>query len=172
MNPTTWESGSPRERSPQLGATRARHLLVFQLMEGPIVRVPLHITVSGARQIARLKKVGCLLVSEGQRILGLLSADEWNRAPDGDPVWMWMRRSIGDIQPDADAREALTAMVRQGTSFLVVSAGALVLGVVTERRLRHALGRTPPAAAAALASIDNDTDNDNSASDLPWAAAG
>jgi predicted transcriptional regulator len=141
-------------------------------MEGPIVRVPSHINVGGARQIARLKKVGCLLVSEGQRILGLLSTDDWNRAPDDDPVWKWMRRSMGGIRPDTDVREALTAMVRQGTSFLVVSAGALVLGVVTEQRLRHALGTTEPAPATARVPTDFDNDGDDLDDDLPWAAAG
>ena len=137
-------------------------------MDGAVVRVPSHLSVVGARQIARLKRVGCLLISEGQRILGLLTASEWNTAPDGDPVWKWMQRSMTDVSPDTDAREALTVMERQATSFLVVSAGALVLGVVTEQRLRNALKGTPPASAAAL----DPTHGGNQDDDLPWAAAG
>jgi CBS domain-containing protein len=113
-------------------------------MDGPLVRVPSHISIGGAQQIARLKRVNHLLVSEGLRLIGLLSDQDWLKAPEGDPVWKWMRRSIGDVTPDTDAATALTVMQRQGTSFLVVNAGALVLGVVTEGRLRTALRDRDP----------------------------
>lgn len=135
-----------------------------------MVRIPSHISVGGARQIARLKRTRHLLIGEGQRLIGLLAVDDCAAAPDNDPVWKWMRRSIGDVAPDTDACDALAVMQRQRTSFLVVNAGALVLGVVTEARLRHALAHKPPPANQGALRPDDDDDVDEA--DAPWAAAG
>ncbi len=155
---------------------RSQRLPIVQLMDGPMVRIPSHISVGGARQIARLKRTGHLLVSEGLRLIGLLCTDDLTGAPDTDPVWKWMRRtlllgSMGDVPPDMEARDALAVMERHRTSFLVVNAGALVLGVVTEGRLRHALSAVPPppANAAALEDPLPDDDSDDAA---PFAAVG
>lgn len=104
-----------------------------------MVRVPSHINIKGARQIAALKRTRHLLVTEGMHIIGLLWADDWAAAPDDDRVWKWMRSSIPGVTPDTDAQVALQMMDRGRTSFLVVAAGALVLGIVTEGRLRHAV---------------------------------
>lgn len=122
-------------RSPS-GEMVAPALPVVQLMDSPVVRIPPHIDIRGARQIAALKRVTYLLVSEGIQVIGLLCADDWGTAPDGDPVWKWMRSPGNGVAPDTDARQALQMMVRGRTSFLVVCAGALVLGIVTEGRLQ------------------------------------
>ncbi|MEA2699405.1 MAG: hypothetical protein QOI66_3676 [Myxococcales bacterium] len=127
----------PRERRAQ--PAKSASIPVGRFMDGPAVRVPSHMTVKGARQIAALKRVNHLLASEGSRVVGLLSSDDLSLAPDTDPVWKWMRQSLKGVSPDMDAYAALEAMERGRTSFLLVSAGVLVLGIVTEARLRSAL---------------------------------
>jgi CBS domain-containing protein len=127
----------PRERRAQ--TEKPASIPVGRFMDGPAVRVPSHMTVKGARQIAALKRVNHLLASEGSRVVGLLSSDDLSLAPDTDPVWKWMRQSLKGVSPDMDAHEALEMMDRGRTSFLLVSAGVLVLGIVTEARLRSGL---------------------------------
>ncbi|HEX3695760.1 MAG TPA: CBS domain-containing protein [Polyangia bacterium] len=131
------ETALGRHSSPSAKAAAA--LPVVQLMDSPMVRVPSHINIRGARQIAALKRTRHLLVTEGMHIIGLLWTDDWSGAPDGDPVWKWMRSSSAGVAPDTDAQVALRMMDRGRTSFLVVAAGALVLGIITEGRLRHAI---------------------------------
>jgi CBS domain-containing protein len=149
------EVGSDRDitdlaRGRKAQTAKPASIPVGRFMDGPAVRVPSHMTVKGARQIAALKRVNHLLASEGSRVVGLLSSDDWSLAPDTDPVWKWMRQSLKGVSPDMDAYEALAAMERGRTSFLLVSAGVLVLGIVTEVRLRSALSghRGAPSKAA------------------------
>jgi len=112
---------------------------VIQYLDGTMVRIPASVTVGGARQIAALKRSKYLLISEGVRVLGLLCTDDLAQAGENDPVGRWARRNWSGVAADTDAGTALDMMERSRLPFLPVTAGAMVLGIVTQARLREVI---------------------------------
>jgi predicted transcriptional regulator len=112
-------------------------------MDSPLVRLPTNMTVKGARQVMAWKRADYCLVSEGGRVLGVLCRADLADAPDADRAWDWTSRSLSGVDANTSAADALARMERGRVSHLLVSAGPVLLGIVTEARLRRAL-KMPP----------------------------
>ena len=114
---------------------------VYMFMDSPLVRLPTNMTVKGARQVMAWKRTEHCLVSEGGRVLGVLARADLVDAPDADRAWDWTSRTLSGVNANAGAADALDSMERGRVSYLLVFSGPVLLGIVTELRLRRALGR-------------------------------
>jgi CBS domain-containing protein len=116
---------------------------VYLFMDSPLVRLPTNMTVKGARQVMAWRRAEHCLVSEGGRVLGVISRADLTGAPDTDRAWDWTSRSLSGVDANISAVDALARMERGRVGHLLVSAGPVLLGIVTEARLRRVL-KMPP----------------------------
>ncbi len=91
---------------------------------------------AAARMVAR--RVGAILVLEGERLAGILTERDVLRAVGGglDPdavVSQWMTRGPETIEPSATADEALALMHQGGFRHLPVVEGERLAGIVSVR---------------------------------------
>jgi CBS domain-containing protein len=99
------------------------------------VKVPSWFTASAALRVAQLKGVDHLLVMDGGRVLGAVSREELEMAPPSDPLGRWAPTVPTTVGSRTTAGEALRLMDGLGLSALVVTAGPVLVGLVTRADL-------------------------------------
>jgi CBS domain-containing protein len=143
MNARQAQLSAAESAAPQTRNETAVPQPVYLFMDSPLVRLPTNMTVKGARQVMGWKRAEYCLVSEGGRVLGVVSRTDLAGAPDTDRAWDWTSRSLSGVDANTSAADALEKMRRGRVGHLLVSAGPLLLGIVTEVRLRRVL-KLPP----------------------------
>src|SRR5437764_13610076 len=98
-----------------------------------------------AAAVMAQRRVGSILIVEGERLAGIFSERDIVRAISHshdavrDPVAHWMTRRPVTIGPDASAEEALEKMLAGGFRHLPVLQGERLVGMVSMRDLSKAL---------------------------------
>jgi CBS domain-containing protein len=118
---------------------------VAELMSRQLVTSDGSATLGEAASVMAQRRVGSVLVLEGERLAGIFSERDIVRALSHshdavrDPVAHWMTQRPVTIGPDASAEEALEKMLKGGFRHLPVVEGERLVGMVSMRDLSAAL---------------------------------
>jgi CBS domain-containing protein len=118
---------------------------VAELMTRQLVTSDGSATLGEAASVMAQRRVGSILVLEGERLAGIFSERDIVRALSQshdavrDPVAHWMTQRPITIGPDASAEEALEKMLKGGFRHLPVLEGERLVGMVSMRDLSAAL---------------------------------
>lgn len=116
---------------------------VEELMSSPVYCIHPEDSVAHARNLFLSKRVGRLVVVEGENPVGIVtksdiarrlreSAPEWRRRPiDRIPVRLVMTEDLITIRGDADVEEAIKLMVENGIEGLPVVEDEKLVGIIT-----------------------------------------
>jgi CBS domain-containing protein len=120
------EAALPRSDGPhgnleQVGA-RARAALV---------KVPSWFTVAAGLRVAQLKGVAHLLVLDRGRVAGTIATSALAEAPATDPIARWMTPATTTVACETPVSETLRLMAALGLACVPISAGPLLVGLVT-----------------------------------------
>jgi CBS domain-containing protein len=114
---------------------------VAEVMNEGLLSVRPSITVAEAATMMGERRVGSVLVMEGDALLGIFTERDIMRAlgeqfdAAAHQVSEWMTRNPITVPPDTDARDALKTMLDGGFRHLPVIDGEHILGVVSMRDL-------------------------------------
>jgi signal-transduction protein with cAMP-binding, CBS, and nucleotidyltransferase domain len=133
------ESAPDKTEAPLFGSAVVP--LVGDVMTVALPTVPPWITMGAARRVAALKRIGLLLVADGQRMIGFLGPSVLAEAPDGDLVSAWTGRGVASVTPWTRVADARETMLKNRINCLPVLAGAFLIGVVTRDSLERTLVR-------------------------------
>ena len=118
---------------------------VAALMSRQLVTSDGTATLGEAAAVMAQRRVGSILVLEGERLAGIFSERDIVRALSHshdavrDPVAHWMTQRPVTIGPDASVEEALEKMLAGGFRHLPVLEGERLVGMVSMRDLSKAL---------------------------------
>jgi CBS domain-containing protein len=136
-----------RRRPKKTGGTPAswRSIMrVADVMTGRVVTVPPTMTAWDARERMRLGRTHHLVVVDGNRLVGVVSAQDLggrrSDPPDGT-VGDRMTRPVVTVPPSATTRRAANLMRGQTIGSLVVMERGRVVGILTVSDLLELLGR-------------------------------
>ena len=119
--------------------------IVAELMSRQLVTSDGTATLGEAAAVMAQRRVGSILVLDGERLAGIFSERDIVRALSQshdavrDPVEHWMTHRPQTIGPDASAEEALERMLAGGFRHLPVMEGERLVGMVSMRDLSKAL---------------------------------
>jgi CBS domain-containing protein len=116
---------------PEAPALRTAPRQVGDLARVLPVKVPSWFTAGAALRVAQLKGVQYLLVLDRERVLGAISREELAAAPPTDPIARSMPRAPATVKSEASLGEARQLMTSLGLTSLVVTAGPMLVGLVT-----------------------------------------
>ena len=130
---------------------------IGQVMQSPVVRVRPDETVVTAALELGLRRIGALPVVDGARLVGILSERDLLRAwletcrretvPGGTdvPIHRVMTRELRTLEPGATLAEAVALCRAERVNHLPVVEDSKLVGFLSDRDLRRALGRDRPA---------------------------
>lgn len=112
---------------------------VSEIMNRNLLTVDQETMVSEAATLMGERRVGSVLVVEGDRLIGILTERDIVRAlsnvhdAPSRPVVEWMTKDPTTVGPDAEVRDALRTMVDGGFRHLPVAEGERVVGMLSMR---------------------------------------
>jgi CBS domain-containing protein len=115
--------------------------MVRDIMSSGIVTVDPESTVAQAATVMAEKRIGSVLVMEGEALAGIFTERDIVRAlsqdfdAPGHPISHWMTRNPATITPEDTAEDALKRMLEGGFRHLPVKDGDQVVGVISIRDL-------------------------------------
>jgi CBS domain-containing protein len=121
-NPASLPEAPAAQSLPEQVGDRARALPV---------KVPSWFTAGAALRVAQLKGVEHLLVLDRGRVMGAIGRAELAAAPPTDPLGRWIAIAPATVEAQVSVSEARQLMASLGLTSLVVTAGPLLLGLVT-----------------------------------------
>jgi CBS domain-containing protein len=127
---------------------------IREIMTEPVKTVSATMPVDQAAGLMRGLRIHHLVIKEGAKVVGLLSArDLPRRGPDGRVVRDVMTSSVATIEENETVRRAANVMRGRSIGSLVVLRGGRLVGIVTVSDLLDLLGkggdrRAQPARAA------------------------
>ena len=116
---------------PEVPALRTVPRQVGELARALPVKVPSWFTAGAALRVAQLKGAQYLLVLDRERVLGAISREELAAAPPTDPIARSIPRAPATVKSQASLGEARQLMTSLGLTSLVVTAGPMLVGLVT-----------------------------------------
>lgn len=109
-------------------------------MTAEVVTVPPDEPLEGAIRAMVEHDIGCVVVTEGSRPVGILTERDVTRRLLDDPELL--SRSVGavmsppvSVAPGMEVEDAFERMLAEGVRRLVVTSGERLVGIVTERDL-------------------------------------
>ncbi|MFQ5762414.1 MAG: cyclic nucleotide-binding/CBS domain-containing protein [Candidatus Bathyarchaeia archaeon] len=122
---------------------------VADFMNKQVVRVPATATAHEAAQVMTEKGVGCLIIEENGRPVGIITERDFLRkitAPDMDPakikVAEIMSKPLITIRPEATLREAARKMRENNIRRLIVTKNSDLVGIITVRDIAGSIMAT------------------------------
>lgn len=118
---------------------------VSEIMNTSLCTVEPEATVSEAATLMGERHIGSILVTEGDRLIGIFTERDVVRALSNahdaptSAVIEWMTKGPQTVTPDTEVREALQVMVEGGFRHLPVCEGERIAGVLSMRDLATAL---------------------------------
>lgn len=121
---------------------------IHDIMSTKIITVSASDVAEQARNLMRDNGIHHLVITQGHRLLGVLSDRDVNGQSSTAPVGAFMTKDVATIAPDATLREAAGMMDGSIIGCLPVMKDGELQGIVTMRDLVHALAKgsmRPPA---------------------------
>jgi len=112
---------------------------VADIMSPHVITVDPSATVGRARDLMRAREIHHMVVTEQQRVVGLLSLTDLGKVPDDHAVSEVMQRNGVTIDRSATIREAASLMNGNGVGCVAVLSGGALCGIVTTADLRRAV---------------------------------
>jgi CBS domain-containing protein len=117
---------------------------VREVMKTDLVTVNENLTVGEAATMMGLRRIGSILVLEGERLIGIFTerdivhALSQDIAATGEPISYFMTRNPVTITPETDAQQALELMLERHFRHLPVMDSGRLVGMVSIRDLSAA----------------------------------
>jgi CBS domain-containing protein len=100
--------------------------------------IPVHMSMAGARKVARLKQVSLLLVERDDQIVGTIDDRALSADHDLTAVAAAMRPLATFLRPATPVTEARELFIRARASVLPVVAGGFILGAIARSDVERA----------------------------------
>jgi citrate synthase len=129
-------------------------MLVSEIMSAPVVTAAASEPVATAAARMREQGVGSVVVTDGQRAIGILTERDLVRraaaggAPSTDTVGDWMTADPDCLAPDVDATSAFARLADRGYRHIPVVDGDRLVGIVSMRDMMR-VAQIQPAAMLA-----------------------
>lgn len=118
---------------------------INEIMQTFVTSVDTETTIGEAATLMGERKIGSVVVVEGERLIGILTERDIVRALSSDfdaprrAVGEWMTKDPMSVSPEVEAKDALRRMMDGGFRHLPVCDGDRLVGMVSIRDLAGAM---------------------------------